>query len=220
MKRCSWQLVCVTSSILCTLAKYQNKFSWHGGFKVIAKPQSIIRSSYLCKNPHELRWILIMTEAHIAKTVWGQKKRCLWGTFNSHNPQLTWTSEKSKASLKVRGDPSTYINHERRHHRKNPKAHKHHQVSVYKHFSQRHIFFPTFLFCFCISWFICFYFMCSCCLVNLDLQAFVHSVSSFFSSLHICSTLIPFGVNVHRASRTSVSTFKVWMTFKVPPYTN
>lgn len=87
-----------------------------------------------------------MTEAHTAKTVWGQKKRCLWGTSNSHNPQLTWTSAQSRASLKVRGGACAYINHERSHHRKNSNAHKRHSVSVCKHFSQRHIFFPTFLF--------------------------------------------------------------------------
>lgn len=164
-----------------------------------------------------------MTEAHTAKTVWGQKKRCLWGTSNSHNPQLTWTSAQSKASLKVRGDASTYINHERSHHRKNSNAHKRHSVSVCKHFSQRYIFFPYCLVLdFCISWFICFVFMFSWVLSGkLGSPGFcVRMFSALSSSLHMCSTFKPFGVNVHRASRTSASTFKVLMTFKVSPYSN
>lgn len=141
-----------------------------------------------------------MTEEHTAKTVWGQKKRCPRGTSNSHNPQLTWTSAQSKASHKVRGDASTYINHERSHHRKNSNAHKRHSVSVCKHFSQRHIFSDFLVLGFCISRFICFVFMFSWVLFgklgSLGLcawmfQAFSH-LYVFFSSLHLCSTLNPF----------------------------
>lgn len=73
------------------------------------------------------------------KSAWGQEKRWLRGTSNSHNPQLTWTSAQSEAALKVRGDASTYINHERSHHKKNPNAHKRHSSSACKHF-----FFPAF----------------------------------------------------------------------------
>lgn len=37
------------NSIFCALAKYQNEFSRHGGFKAISKPQSIISTLYLWK---------------------------------------------------------------------------------------------------------------------------------------------------------------------------
>lgn len=48
-----------------------------------------------------------------------KEKKNLQGTSNSHNPQLTRTSAQSKAALKVGGEGSTYINHERSHHKKN-----------------------------------------------------------------------------------------------------
>lgn len=174
-------MVGVSCSILSTLAKYQTEFSWHGGLKVISKPQSIISSTYLHKNPHELRWILIMTEAQTANTVWGQKKRCLWGTSNSHNPQLTWTSAQSKASVKVRGDASTYMNYERSQHReKTPMP-----ISVTRtlcvSISHKGIFFPSFhVLGFCISWSVLSSCLVECSLVNLDLQASVHRYFQLF----------------------------------------
>lgn len=89
---------------------------------------------YLWKNPHELRWILIMIRAHTKKLCEVKKKRALGDTFNSHNPLLTRISAESEAALKVRGDASTYINHERSHQTKNSNAHKRHSASVCKHF--------------------------------------------------------------------------------------
>lgn len=80
-----------------------------------------------------------MIPAHTENLCEVKKERSLRGTSNSHNPQLTRTSAQSEAALKVRGDASTYINHERSHPKKNSNAHKRHSPSVCKHF-----FFPVF----------------------------------------------------------------------------
>lgn len=93
-----------------------------------------------------------------------KKIRSLWGTSNSHNPQLTWTSAQSEAALKVRGDASTYINHEGSHHKKSSNAHKLHSAcqcvsifllfSVFPHKGIHQIFLLGFLFrCFMIHLF-------------------------------------------------------------------
>lgn len=106
-------------------------FSSDGGFKEKSNPQFIIE--YLCISEERARTeedIDQRTSAHTT-SVWGQeKKRSLRGTSNSHNPQLTQTSAQSEAALKVRAGTSTYINHERSHHKKNSNAHKRHSASV------------------------------------------------------------------------------------------
>lgn len=124
----------VINSMFCTLAKYQ-KWVFQAWW-VQSNIKTSIYHQYLIslKNPHELRWILIRVPAHTENLCEVKKKRSLGGTSNSHNPQLTRTSAQSEAALKVRGDASTYINHERSHHKKNSNAHKRHSASVCKHF--------------------------------------------------------------------------------------
>lgn len=139
------------------------------------------------------------------KPVWGQrKKKSLRGTSNSHNPKLTWTSAQSGAALKVRGDASTYINHEWSHHKKNSNAHERQSASVCKHFFQHFLtkasirFFLSVFFC-CFSWFICFVFRCVAGYpVKEDLRAFVHSWF-FISSFCVCTMLKLLWVNIHLA---------------------
>ena len=120
--------------MFCTLAKYQ-KWIFQARW-VQSNIKTSIYHQYLTsvKNPHELRWILIPIPAHTENLCEVKNKRYLRGTSNSHNPRLTRTSAQSEASLKVRGDASTYINHERSHHKKNSNAHKRHSASVCKQF--------------------------------------------------------------------------------------
>ena len=130
------------------------------------------------------------------------KKRSLRGTSNSHNPQLTWTSAQREAALKVRGDASTYINHEEESSqgkKKTSNAHKRHSASVCKHFfffslcfSQKaihQIFLSSLYFFFRFSWFICFDFMFAARYpVKVDLRAFVHSC--FYLSYHLSAFVL------------------------------
>lgn len=102
-------------SIFCALAKYQNEFSRRSGFKAISKAQSIISTLYLSKAHMNWGGYWSWWKRTQKICVRSRKKRCLPGTSNSHNPLLTWTSAQSEETLKVRGDASTYINHERSH---------------------------------------------------------------------------------------------------------
>lgn len=169
--------------MFCTLAKYQ-KWIFQAWW-VQSNIKTSIYHEYLIslKNPHELRWILIMIAAHTENLCEVKKKRSLRGTSNSHNPQLTWTSAQSEAALKVRGDASTYINHERSHHKKNSNAHKRHSASVCKHFfslcflTKAPIRFLFLVFFFSVSHdssVFVFMFVAGYP-VKLDLRAFVHS---------------------------------------------
>lgn len=140
------------------------------------------------------------------KSAWGQEKRWLRGTSNSHNPQLTWTSAQSEAALKVRGDASTYINHERSHHKKNPNAHKRHSSSACKHF-----FFPAFPHkgihqIFLLGFIFLFFFMIHlffplhvCCVLSSKGGS---AGLSALSSLCVCSVLKLLRVNIHLARRS------------------
>lgn len=120
--------------MFCKLVKYQ-KWIYQAWWLQSNIKTSIHHQYHISlKNPHELRWILIMIPARTENLCEVKKQRSLQGTSNSHNPQLTRTSAQSKAALKVRGDTSTYINHERSHHKKNSNAHKRHSASVCKHF--------------------------------------------------------------------------------------
>lgn len=99
-----------------------------GGFKVISKPQSIISTLYLLKTHMNWGGYWSRYQRATENLCEVKKKKSLRGTYNSHNPQLTWTSAQSEAALKVRRDASTYINHERSHHKKNSNAHKRHSA--------------------------------------------------------------------------------------------
>lgn len=99
-----------------------------GGFKVISKPQSIISTLYLLKTHMNWGGYWSRFQRATENLCEVKKKKSLQGTYNSHNPQLTWTSAQSEAALKVRRDASTYINHERSHHKKNSNAHKRHSA--------------------------------------------------------------------------------------------
>lgn len=150
-------------SIFCALAKYQNEFSRRSGFKAISKAQSIISTLYLSKAHMNWGGYWSWWKRTQKICVRSRKKRCLPGTSNSHNPLLTWTSAQSEETLKVRGDASTYINHERSHQdrlkkkMKTSSAHEHLSV-LCKHFFLcicHAFFFPCF-FCSPLSWFMCF----------------------------------------------------------------
>lgn len=143
------------------------------------------------KNPHELRWILIMMEAHTENLCEVKKKRCLRGTSNSHNPQLTWTSAQSEETLKVRGDASTYINHERSHHKekknKTPAPISITQSCVSISFCASVTFFSLGFFSF-LSYFMihlfCLHVLLSVAIpVKMDLRAFVHNHFDLFWGL-------------------------------------
>lgn len=150
-----------------------------------------------------------MIEAHTENLCEVKKKRCLQGTSNSHNPLLTWTSAQSEAALKVRGDASTYINHERSHHKKNSNAHKRHSISVCKHFylcvlAKASIRFFSSWFSVSVfhdssvlsSWFVV------CYPISWVYRILCTAVSIFLLSLCVCTTLKPFCVNIHLARRS------------------
>lgn len=184
--------------MFCTLAKYQ-KWIFQARW-VQSNIKTSIYHQYLIsvKNPHELRWILITIPAHTENLCEVKKKRSLRGTSNSHNPRLTRTSAQSEASLKVRGDASTYINHERSHHKKNSNAHKRHSASVCKQFFPvfshkgiHQIFLLGFLFLF----FMIHLFRLHVCWRLLSKSWSILSARLFLSqSLWVCSVLKPLSV--------------------------
>lgn len=190
--------------MFCTLAKYQ-KWVFQAWW-VQSNIKTSIYHQYLIslKNPHELRWILIRVPAHTENLCEVKKKRSLGGTSNSHNPQLTRTSAQSEAALKVRGDASTYINHERSHHKKNSNAHKRHSASVCKHFFSvsckgiHHIFLLSFLSLFFMIHLFCLY---VCCGIPSKggYTPLCTAASIFLSSLCVCSVLKPLWVNIRLA---------------------
>lgn len=154
------------------------------------------------KNPHELRWILITIPARNWKSVWGQEKKSLRGTYNSHNPQLTWTSAQSEAAFKVRRDASTYINHERSHHKKNSNAHKRHSASA----------------CRCVS---IFFFFPMLPLKGIH-QIFLH-IFPLFSMIHVFCLYVCFKLSSNNGSTglcaqlfTSLSPLCVYSGLKNP----
>lgn len=116
------------------LVRYQRYPGAEGSkARIKKKPQSIIRTFYVWKT--HMNWGGYRSwYQHTENLCEVKKKGSLRGAFNSHNPQLTQTSAQSEAAPKVRGDTSTYINHEWSHHKKNSNAHKHHSASVCKQF--------------------------------------------------------------------------------------
>lgn len=193
--------------MFCTLAKYQ-KWIFQAWW-VQSNIQTSIYHQYLIslKNPHELRWILIMIAAHTENLCEVKKKRCLRGTSNSHNPQLTWTSAQSEAALKVRGDASTYINHERSHHMKNSNAHKRHSAQCVSIFSSPfphrgiHQIFPPGFSVFHDS--SVYSFTRVCCFLSSKSGTGL-CVQLFLTSSHLLVFVLyqkPFWVNIHLARR-------------------
>lgn len=202
-------------SIFCALAKYQNEFSRRSGFKAISKAQSIISTLYLSKAHMNWGGYWSWWKRTQKICVRSRKKRCLPGTSNSHNPRLTWTSAQSEETLKVRGDASTYINHERSHQDRLKKKKKWKppapmstsQSCVSISFcASVTLFFSSRFFCYPLSWFMCFASVFCCLSDRFEslLFATVSILSFFFYRLSLCgcsSALTILRVIFHLARR-------------------
>lgn len=210
------------NSIFCALAKYQNEFSRHGGFKAISKPQSIISTLYLWKT--HMNWGGYWS--------WWKHTRKICVRSRKKMPPRDLQFPQSPVNLNIstkwrdsQGQRRRLYLHksweessqEKKKKKTNSSAHKHHSV-LCKHFFLciRHIFplgyFPASL----ISWFICFARM-FCCLLRFRLgwicQPLCTTISICFggffsSSLCVCSTLTLLRVNFHLARRGRGFAFK------------
>lgn len=208
----------VMNSMFCTLAKYK-KWIFQARW-VQSNIKTSIYHQYLIslKNPHELRWILIMIPTHTENLCEVKKKRSLRGTSNSHNPQLTQTSAKSEASLKVRGDASTYINHEESSQEKPecPCVTQPRCVSIFSlcFLTKASITFSFLVFFFCFfSEFICFVFMfVAGYLVKVDQQTFVQGCFNLqiISRCLFCIKTHPSEYSPRLEERAAA--IKVWVT--------